>query len=223
MSDMRQKIKALLDKAASTTHEGEAAVFIAKAEQLMEKHQIEAHELGDASDPVDMTRGVSGQSGPVAYKTHLQRALARYYGCENIRVWDSRKTWHLELVGPLSARITTELMTDFVWKQCNAEARKIAKEQGGKPGPMQRRIVNALCFRIRDLIAEREEVAPKNAVAAENALVLKNATVAKFEELYPDVVLSKGSSRSTTDAAKKAAAGISLNRQTTGATVKRIG
>jgi 8-oxo-dGTP pyrophosphatase MutT (NUDIX family) len=220
---MKTKIKALLDKAASTEYEAEASIFIAKAEKLMEEHQISAHELGDDSDPIGMTKGVNGQTGPTAYKTHLQRALSRYYGCENIRIWHAgNKKWHLELVGALSARVTTELMTDFVWKQCNAAARELAQETGLKPGPLQRRIVNSLCSRIYQIIADRADDVPKTEVAAKNSLVVKNATLALYEELYPNATKSRAASRSTTAATRKAAAGISLHRQTSGAKVKQL-
>lgn len=222
MSDIKSKISKILEKANSTTHEGEAAALIAKAEALMAKHQIEAFELGDNSDPVGMTQGVQAQSGPIAYKSHLQLALAKYYGCRAIRKMQDRRIWIVELVGAESARITTELMTDFVWQQCNAEARKIAKAEGIKPGPVQRRIINALCARIYDLVADRQETTPKTKIAQKNALVQVDAIEAWITKHYPNLSSSKGGRRSTSEQAKKAAAGISLHRQTGGAAQKRI-
>lgn len=223
---IKAKIQKIIAKANSTTHEAEASALMAKAEAMMLEHQIHAYELGDDSDPVGMTFGVNGQSGPVAYKTHLQRALAAYYGCRAIRQWLDNKKWRLELVGAESARITTELMTDFVWKQVNDEARALAKEEGLKPGPVQRRIINALVARIYREAEEKkasDRVAVNNETAKKNALAVVNAVDAWVDEHYSGLKMSKGSKRSTSAKAREAAGRVSLHRQTTGSKTLRIG
>ncbi len=235
--NIREKIAKILEKAKSTDSEAEAEMLLAKAMQLMEEHQIEAHELGDASDPVGMSVGVSNvQAGPPSYKFDVQRALAALYGCATIRmfdplVWDSAKgrmgpqTWRLEMVGPLSARVTTELMTEYVWDQLKALAKAQSKELGISASIQIRKLCNALSFRIWGMVKEARKAAPvARTEAGKNALVIvKTVTEAKFTELYPNVVKGKSKSRSSNAAAKAGAAGISLHRQTGGSATLRIG
>lgn len=222
--NIREKIQKIIDKARSTTSEAEADMLFAKAQELMEKHQVEAYELGDNSDPVGMTVGVSGQSGPSAYKPLVQRALAVYYGARVIRMWQDTKVYRMEIVGPESARVTTELMTEYCWDQIKAEAARLAKEGHGKRDAMIRKIANAFVFRVNTLIAEqRESAAPRTVSATKNALVIKDATDAWVAEHYTGLRQTQGGKRSTTEAAKGAAAGISIHRQMGEKTSLRIG
>ncbi len=61
------RIKALLDKAASTEHEGEADAFIAGAGRLMAKHRIEESDLVDESDIITSTLTTTVLWGDLPY------------------------------------------------------------------------------------------------------------------------------------------------------------
>lgn len=236
--NIREKIAKILEKAKSTDSEAEAEMLLAKATQMMEEHQIAAHELGDSSDPIGMTVGCSNvQAGPPSYKYEVQRALAAYYGCKSIRmwdplVWDSAKqrmkpqTWRQEMVGSLSARVTTEMMTEYVWDQLKALARSQGAEFGVKPAIQLRKLANAMSLRVWKLVREnRARATPEvRTQAASNALVLvKTATEAKYAELYPQTKTTQARGRSSNEAARAGAAGISLHRQTGGSANLRIG
>lgn len=226
--NIREKIQKIIDKAKSTTSEAEADSLLAMAQSLMEKHQIEAFELGDNSDPVGMTVGLTGQSGPSAYKPLVQRALAKYYGAFTIRCWNDNTNYRIEIVGPESARITTELMTEYVWDQVKAEAKRLADVGEGKRDALIRKIANALAARIAMLTAEQERAArgdnkTRTVTATKNALVIKDATDAWVAQHYPNMKMTSGKGRSTTNAARNAAAGININRQVGGGRQLRIG
>ena len=225
--NIREKIQKIIDKAKSTTSEVEADSLLAMAQSLMEKHQIEAFELGDNSDPVGMTVGQSGQSGPSAYKPLVQRALAAYYGARTIRCWNNQTTYRIEIVGPESARITTELMTEYVWDQVKAEAKRLADAGEGKRDALIRKIANALTARIWGLVAEQERSQrgeTRTVTATKNALVVKDATDAWVAQHYPNLqAAGKSKGRTTTRSAANAAAGININRQVGGGRQLRIG
>ena len=222
--NIREKIQKIIDKARSTTSEAEAETLFAKAQEMMEKHQVEAYDLGNDSDPVGMTVGASGQSGPSAYRPLVQRALARYYGACTIRMWQDQKHYRIEIVGPESARITTELMTDYCWDQIKAEATRLANEGHGKRDAMIRKVANAFVFRLNVLNAKQtENSAPRTVSAQKNALVVKDATDAWVAKHYEGLTSVAGGKRTTTSAAVGAAAGISINRQMGGASTLRIG
>lgn len=219
--DIREKIAKLLEKARSTTFEGEAEALLAKAAAMMEAHGLEAWELNDGSDPMGSQDGLKGGSGPASYKPAVQRALGKYYGCITMKKRYSGGRFQMELNGPLSARVTTELMTEFVWDQIKAEASRLAKEGEGERGALIRAIANAFRIRVNKLIEERERTAPTNA-AAKHALIVVDQTRAYFDARYPGAIWTN-SKIGTNAAAAAAAEGISLHRQTGGTVVGRIG
>jgi hypothetical protein len=237
MSNITQKIKTLLAKAASTTFEAEADALMVKARALMEEHQISAWQLGGSDDPIGMTLGAQGQSGPSSYKPKLQAQLAALYGCRAIQSMGYLKDANgclrygktgrliegfvMELIGAESARITTELMTEYVWDQVNVQAKKLAKEYGHDKGHMVRMITNALMIRIARLVAEKKRAEAKveaNTATGKNALVIiASATDAFVNEMFSDLRTIKAKPITSNRAAHAAAAGISLNTQVGGA------
>lgn len=219
--NMRNKIKAILAKAASTESEAEAAIFLAKAETLMEEHQIGAFELGE-HDPIGVSEFFHPGSGPLGYKGNLLQALANYYGCRGV-YRRSRAQFRTTLVGPESARVTTELMTDFVWDEVGKQATKIAKETGFDRGAMRRRIANAMIIRVARMAGEAKTPMARTAAAASHALIVIDQTDALYEEMFPDVKNKKAVSLQAGALAHKAAADINLHRQTTGASQLKIG
>lgn len=224
------KIKQIIAKAQSTTSEAEADAFMAMAARLMEKHQIEAHQLGE-NDPMGFTRSdPRPKSGPSSYRPKVLAALARYYGCKPINVAVSglgnNVKYSLELVGPESARVTTMLMMDFVWNQVVEQAAALSAEQGYDRGQMIRHVANALTIRLGKLTEEQKERHPEEAKteAGKNALIAIGTSVeAYFKERWPKTNTGRSSRIKWSEAAGTAAGNISLARQTGGSTVGKIG
>lgn len=221
-----EKIKAILAKAASTEFEHEAALFADKARQLMEQHQIDVTDL-EHDDPVDISKPYSATTSAPSYKKHLWTSLAKYYGCRTVLNWTSATEYTVDVIGRESARITLELMFPFVMEQVRKAAKRIYDEKKHL-GELTvercvRSVANALILRIQEEIANREP--PKATTqGGKNALVTMDAVQALIERTYKH--LTSGSKRGigTDGAARAAAKGISLNRQTgNSASVKQIG
>lgn len=220
-----EKIKALLAKAASTEFEHEAALFADKARQLMEQYQIDVTDL-EHDDPVDISKPYSATTSAPSYKKHLWTSLAKYYGCRTVLNWTSHDTYTVDVIGRESARVTLELMYPFVMEQVRKAGKQIYEEKKHL-GDLTverciRKVANALILRIQAEIVDREPPKPTTQ-GGKNALVTLDAVNALIERTYKD--LSKGSKRSigTDGAARAAASGISLARQTTGGSTKLIG
>lgn len=226
-SKIKSKIQALLAKAAGTNNEHEAEAFMAKAMQMLQDHQLDLADLGDASDPIIEKVGVSGASSGHAWKWKLMYHLSRYYGCQSIHCqrWEIVKGKYVlhydqKVIGPESAVVTLELMYPWIVQQVNAAAKDIAAVTGMSVQGQAKRVAAALLARIARLNAESKP-STDNKVAA-HALVLLDQVDAKFRELYPDTV-TKRSGRSVSDRrSREAANGIGLSRQMGGASQLRL-
>jgi hypothetical protein len=213
-------IQALLAKAAGTDNENEAALFLGKAQELMEKHQIETIDILK-DDPVDMSVLHTGRADGVdRYYARLMSSLANYYGCRTVF---SRRGRVLEVkaVGCESARVTTELMYPFILDQCLKAAKKVVAETGCTYPAARGKVINAMMFRLNRLVLERKPEEVKTS-SGKNALVVVNAVKAKMSELFPDLKDGRDSSYGTDAAARREANGISLNHQTGSSETKRL-
>lgn len=129
---LKDKIAKLLAKAEGTNNAAEADAFLAKAMELLEKYQIDIHEIrsrtGRESDPYGHEKGTANLYTSAVWYRGVAVALARYYGCEFIY---NKKNMNIiyTLVGRQSSRTTTELMLPFVLSQVTIVARKYMKEQ----------------------------------------------------------------------------------------------
>lgn len=228
MSDkIKSKIAALLAKAKGTDNEHEAAAFMAKAQEMLEQHQIDIGDLLDADDPVNKG-GIYDASGKWVPSWHkdLYNALARLYGCRPIQVnyyVGLKRTWRVELVGRESAVATTELMFPWIKDECNRLGRELAKETGVDAARGQRSVGNALVLRIQKLCREMVEDRPRTEAAAKNALVTLDRVNQVVEQLYPNLKAGRKTTISTSKSATAAAASIGLHRQATGSSALRIG
>jgi len=222
---LNEKIKALLDKAAQSDHEAEAALFLDKAQALMTKHQISMIDL-DEDDEIGHMVGLRQTTSAPSWKKHLTNVLAKYYGCKCVINFVDRKTYEVEVFGPESARVTFEAMLPFVTAQIRAEGRKAASDMGLKPEAAIRRVANAFNHRVSAMLVERDKA--KNAAQhndkTRNALVaMGTALDAYVQDRYPNLEKGRKTSSSTNSTARAAANKVSLARQTGGSTVKRIG
>lgn len=210
ISKIKDKIRALLAKAMATEFQGEADSFMAKAQELMEKHQLDLFDLGQ-EDPIGVTLGVEGQSGPASYKAALQMRLAHYYGAEPIRWHDHHRKYRVHIVGPESARMTTELMTDFIWSQVLKQAGLLVQERGGKKDAATRHIVKALIYRINREMAARKTVDAKPGTS--HSLVVVDAVKAFVEHHYVGLKPIGSKAKDISVRALELAKNISINEQ----------
>lgn len=153
---LKKKILALLAKADSTEHEAERDSFAAKARALLEEHQLTEYDLRRADDMF----GESAIFAPYddrAY-TFLAAAAGRFLGCDCLSSsaldparGKLRNT--VKFRGRESCRVTSEIMIQFWWRQCNLDARR--DHRAGKfRGSVHRAVMDtmtALAVRLRDL------------------------------------------------------------------------
>ena len=224
MSKIKTIIAALLAKARSTDNEHEAATFLAKAHELLEKHQIDMGELADADDPVRHDRGLDSKGKWMpSWHRHLYRALGHLYGCESVRVTMGGSHWRQELVGRESSIVTVEAMFPYIVTECNRLGREIAKGTGETGAYEARRVGNALEGRIWQLVRANKpkDNAPRTPSVA-NALVTIDRVQQVLAAHYGDLSKGKSTHRSTNANAREAAAGIGLHRQTGGSSTLRL-
>jgi Protein of unknown function (DUF2786) len=220
LDKIKRQIRALLAKAEERNAETEEAMAcLQKAHALMDAYQIDSFEAGD-EDPIGHTPGVVGQPGMSSYKTNVQRSLARFYGARTVRRWLDDRRYVIELFGPESARMTTELMTPFVWKQVCEQGRVWAEERKQSQQAGVRRVANALVLLIDKASVERHGNTAKSAAATQHALLIVDKTKALIAEHFPQGLKSfgkgpKGISSSAVDLAQ----GISFTEQLRGCNV----
>lgn len=213
-----EKIKALLAKASSTDNEHEAALFLGKAHELMEKHQLEAGDL-EADDPIDETAGQRANGGASPdWDFQLMFSVAKFFGCKAIQCdeQDSKtERWYyvMKIVGRESARVTAIEMHKYLVATVRRLGREHAKETGQNAGILQRRIGRALQIRINGMTPSDGEATAAPTESGKNALVTLNGVLAKYKELHPDSQPIKGKVK-TTRSAHAIASGIGLNLQT---------
>lgn len=221
-SKIKSKIAALLAKAKGTDNEHEAEAFLAKAQELLEQHQLALGDLEDASDPIKHSQGLDGTKWVASWQRDLFRALGKLYGCESVRVLLGGTKYRQELVGRESAIITTELMFDYTKAECNRLGRELYAKRGAEsPAQGARLVGNALVTRIWTLVPKDD--APRTEAATKNALVTRDAVLAKVDEIYGKLTHGRATTRRTSGAARELAGGIGLHRQAGGSSALRIG
>lgn len=225
-------IKALLAKAAGTDNENEAAVFVAKAHEMLERYQLDIADMVDAGDPiinhVGLSRAISGH----AWKWKLYSAVAQLYGCKSIHVEVGMRQpkpgakyipWYEQrLVGRESAIITTDLMYPWIVEQVMTAARLICQQSNMSEQGQAKRVAAALITRIYNLIHEQEATRTPLTPTGKNALLILDQVSSKYEDLYPGAETMRSRPSVTDAAARKAADGISLNKQTGTSKLKRL-
>lgn len=227
LDSIKRKIAALLAKANGTDNENEAAAFIAKANELLEKHQLEDWDPSDlekskAADPVDREVMFSWKDATPSLNDHkLFSTLARFYGCRVIqqhgRAVNTKgtrfvNTTELHVFGAQSARETLRLMFPFVMTQCKVAGKRLNEQGHGAASKMALRVVNALVIRVHYLTIEAKAQA-KTPVAASRALVIVNQVDAMIDAAYSNLKTNKPRAISTTQAARAEAEKVSLHRQ----------
>jgi hypothetical protein len=212
-----------------------------KAQELLERHQIDLGSLVDADDPVivEVEGFEQTESSPSWYKD-LYVAVGALYGCKAVlnpkmihtSRGNARFGYSVELTGRQSGITTAQLIFPWIKQQCFEKGRQIVRDTFGFPDANEekkqaRRVGNALVQRIWSLVwAERrrnEAEGPKTDVA-KNALVTQDRVLQVYNEHYGE--LTTGRSRGPTvsnQAARQAAGSIGLHRQASGSSTLAIG
>lgn len=217
---IKSKIAALLAKAESTDNAFEAETFMAKVNELLEKHQLEVNEIRGANikstDPMGWTKGETNIYASMLWARNVGCALARYYGCRMLYGKHGNHI-HYRVAGPESARITFELMLPFVISQVRVQAKTVALRFGKSSA--ERQVGQALEVRIWKMVPKAEE---RRSELSANALIVLD-DVDTFVESQVKVKMAKERSVSFGAAAEEAAAKISINVQATGKHTKLLG
>ena len=235
IESIKTRIAALLAKAESTDNAHEQDAFMNKVNELLERHQIEMHEIrnsmGRESDPI--TKLMGDLPSQHEWPTHVGFKLARFYGAKMIRHDHTQKVWNslgtkqhrkvrytYSVVGRESACQTFELMFPFVLSQVRQQARKFSQDTGLSISKAERSVGVALVDRINAMIPATEARRIHN---EENALVPVTDIEAAVKELFGSLKTIKNPTTAIYEGADEYAGKVSLNVQTTAETKKQIG
>lgn len=223
MSDsIKNKIAALLTKAESTDNAFEAETFMAKVNELLEKHQIDMNEIrqraanGADVDPMGVQKGETNLYASMTWAREVAGALAQYYGGRLV-YWRRGNHTVYEINGRESVRTTFELMLPFVISQVRIKA-KVLIANGYTKSQAERQVGHALASRIWRLVrstnARRFELSSQ-------ALVPVDDMDAWMEAQNPDVKTNKAKLQFGAEAQAQAAK-VSLHHQATGKHTKLL-
>lgn len=225
LQSIADKIRKIIAKAESTTNDDEADAFMAKAQSMMIEHGLSLLDIGrlDAEDPVGHDKDFAYHSQSSSWRTPVVSSLASLYGCQIVRSHRGNQTY-FTLFGRESARVTTTLMWPYVDRQVLRLARA-AHAAGEFPSASvaASRIGYALALRIDKLVREERQREVKTATGRGlNALVPVDLIDAEMKSVFPRLVFSRPRTVKVSAAATKAAASISLHKQTGGSNIKRL-
>jgi hypothetical protein len=182
-----KKIRALLDKAESTTYEAEAESFTAKAQELMLQYAVDEAEMETAGKKKSediVIRDVivkRGQAATESRQAFMER-VARAFGCRTF-LWGG--TDRVAVVGYESDTMFVEMMYLSINVQCYStmtrevkEAKREAKryENSGtkfSEAGFRRAFAEGYFYRVAERIKERYEAKMAN-VGESTAIVLKD-------------------------------------------------
>lgn len=221
MDTIADKIRKIIAKADSTSHPEEAEAFMKKAQILMMEHGLSLLDLGRLNTDDPVTSDLSCMTINHAndkWRRDLVIALARYYGSRVIYSINGGNS-KLSFFGRESANITTSLMYPYVDRQVLHLARQAAADgYYSSPNAARKRIGNALCIRIWEMIEQPEIKAQEG--TGSNALVPVDLVRAAIEEVFGKTE-SRASKLSYDAKGADLAKSVSLNLQATAAPASR--
>lgn len=220
IESIKKKIAALIAKAEGTDNVNEALAFMAKANELLERYQLERHEL-HVDDPMGNTPADCSPSDAWIFK--VVSASAKYWGASVI--WEehrrhtvnNRKAYRI--FGPESARVTHAVMIDYLLGQVRVQGRIYGREHGVSASVGARNVGFAFAVRLHELAAKNKV---KRDDLAARALVPVDVTKQMIDKFYGTLgkmaQVRTGFSSSARDYADR----IQINSQVSGARTKMI-
>lgn len=215
MSTISEKIQKVLNKAAGTNNAEEAATLMAKAHELLERHNIDLSELSSveaaAQDDIDTSRDAFHFPVSMYYAVKLAAAVIRYYGCTSAYTrLGSRFSFHI--VGRQSARDTVKTMWPYIIAQVRSQARLVAADTGWTKSKSETSVGNALSVRINRMwLAEQGKEEARKA-SGKNELVPVDAIKAASKAAFPHAREAKSRPTRYDNVGADAASKVSLNR-----------
>lgn len=227
MSDdaIKTRIAALLAKAESTDNAYEQDAFLAKVNELLEKHQLEMAEIrahsGKEADELSSIVGFMTRSHE--WPSQVAWKFARFLGCKMIRhTMNTKAQYQWTVIGRKSACITFDLMLPYVFSQVRQQARAWSRREGITVAKAERSIGMALADRIANMIPRAEK---RRNDLGQNALIPVDDLEAFVKSMFGDVKAARALSAPIYAGADEYAGKISIDPQVaaTGAGLKQIG
>lgn len=206
---IKAKITALLAKAEGTDNAFEAATFMAKVNELLEKHQIELYELGEDGDQMGHQRGEFNMYASMTWGKSLANQIAIFYGASTVW-WKEKNHLRYDIIGRESARITAELMMPFIISQVRQRAGMMSKQTGKTRAICEREVASALTLRIHSEIKKDES---RRAEHQSNMLVPVGEIDAYKADTYGKLKTGNAKVLKYTATAREHADSIAIRRQ----------
>lgn len=223
VQDIARKIAAIISKADSTAHPEEAAAFMAKAHQMLERYGIDLMDLGrlNESDPVGVDYEAVKVARSYPWALPLAHQLGRYYGVRTVYTEVYGSDTIIACAGRLSARTTFQLMWPYVLRQVQNFAR-IAYNEGHYKSRMKAvaAMADAMTYRLSRLAADRQPA--RGSTTTQNALVPMDEIKQVLEEAFPSLRSARRRKLSADSRAHELAEKISLDSQVGGRGQRQI-
>lgn len=215
---IKDKIAALLAKAEGTDNEFEAETFMAKVNELLERHQLEMHEVRKDADPMGHEKGDTKFYASQSWAKDFIFAVCNYYGGEGI-VHSFGNTRTFTVIGRESVRTTVTLMMPYLLTQLRRAGRRYAAHYGRTESVATREVANALIIR---LYREAQVQEAHRADLVGKGLIPVSDLEAYKDEKFPNLREARMRNLDHSHSAKKLADGIALHAAATGKHVKLL-
>ena len=234
------QIRKLHAKATGTDNAAEADTFLAKVQQLLDRHNVSMYDvhMSDEADPIGVDHAAGKSFKADSWTDILAGQLAAFYNCDLV-ISTIRNHIYYTVAGRESARLTWSLMYPYVVKQVRQQAKAmVAKHMEANPrlyeftpaqipnltlrkrlrdaqltkSKAERKVGYAMALRLHGLVRDRELNLDAR---TKNALVPVDTLEALLREAFPDLKDNSSDSRVLrVDAeSRKAAEEINLNSQ----------
>lgn len=215
---IKDKLRALLAKAEGTDNEHEAEIFMSKVNELLERHQLEMHEIRKDADPISMEKGTVKFSTSCSYFREFIFAVCGYYGGKAL-VSKVGGNFHYRIVGRDSVRTTIELMMPYIVTQLRRAGRRYAQTYGYSDSVAQREVAKALISRI---YRETDTQDAHRSDLVGKGLIPVTDLDAFIEEKFPNVKEAKPTNLAASASAHRLAQGIALRAAADGTKTKLL-
>lgn len=191
---------------------------MSKVNELLERHQLEMHEVRKDADPMGHENGDTTLYASMSWAKDFVFAVCAYYGGEGIvHVYGNKRTY--TVIGRESVRTTVNLMLPYILTQLRRAGRKHAARYGYSESVSTREVANALILR---LYREARKQAVHRAELSGKGLIPVSDTAAYKEEHFNHAKEARQRSWDHGQNAAELAGKIALHAAATGRHVKLL-